>query len=102
MNERQVRSRPPFAARSKQWSPRRNRPEPQNYQNARGNYDRYLALADRRPKMVIRLPRKTTTSTPNTISDRCPQPQKTARLTKAFKCAALGNESSPAMWAMHR
>ena len=45
MNERQIRPRPPFAARSKQWSPRPNRPEAQNYQNARGNYDRYLALA---------------------------------------------------------
>jgi hypothetical protein len=45
MNERQIRSRAPFATRSKQWSPRPNRPEPQNHQNARRNYERYLALA---------------------------------------------------------
>jgi hypothetical protein len=45
MNERQIRPRPPFAARPKQWSPRPTHPEPQNYPNARRNYDRYLALA---------------------------------------------------------
>ncbi len=43
MSDRQINRR--TGARSKQWSPRPNRTEPQNHQNARRNYDRYLALA---------------------------------------------------------
>jgi Domain of unknown function (DUF4167) len=45
MNARQPGPRPSFAGRPKQWTSRPGRLEPKSYQNARSNYERYLALA---------------------------------------------------------
>jgi Domain of unknown function (DUF4167) len=45
MNGRQPRPAASFAARSKRWTSSAARPEPTGSQNARRNYERYLALA---------------------------------------------------------
>jgi hypothetical protein len=45
MNMRQPRQAASFAARSKRWTSSVARPEPVSSQNARRNYERYLALA---------------------------------------------------------
>ncbi len=42
---RQPRPAASFAARSKRWTSSAARPEPTGFQNARRNYERYLALA---------------------------------------------------------
>ena len=45
MNTRQPRPTASFAARPKRWTSSVARPEPNNSQTARRNYERYLALA---------------------------------------------------------
>ena len=45
MSTRQSRPAASFAARSKRWTSSAARPEPIGPQNARRNYERYLALA---------------------------------------------------------
>jgi hypothetical protein len=45
MSARQPRPAASFAARSKRWTSSAARPEPIGSQNARRNYERYLALA---------------------------------------------------------
>jgi Domain of unknown function (DUF4167) len=45
MNKRYSRPPAPYANRSKRWSSNSSRPEPKRSHNARGNYERYLALA---------------------------------------------------------
>ena len=45
MSRRQSRPPASFAARPKRWTSSDTRPEPKNSENARRNYERYLALA---------------------------------------------------------
>ncbi len=45
VSARQSRPAASFAARSKRWTPNAARPESTGSQNARRNYERYLALA---------------------------------------------------------
>ena len=45
ISARQSRPAASFAARSKRWTSSTARPEPAGSQNARRNYERYLALA---------------------------------------------------------
>jgi hypothetical protein len=45
MSGRQSRPTPPFAARSKRWTPSAARPDSTGSQNAQRNYERYLTLA---------------------------------------------------------
>jgi uncharacterized protein DUF4167 len=45
VRSRHQRSEPSFAARPKRWTSSAARPEPNGYQNAQRNYERYLALA---------------------------------------------------------
>ena len=45
VSARQPRPAASFAARSKRWTSSTARPEPTGSQNARRNYERYLALA---------------------------------------------------------
>ena len=71
MNTRQPRPAAPFVGR--RWSPNAVRPEQNGSHNARRNYERYLALAQAEAQTEIQSGQKTTTSTPNIISDRCPQ-----------------------------
>jgi hypothetical protein len=45
MSARQPRPAESFATRSKRWTPSTTRSEPENFQNAQRNYEKYLALA---------------------------------------------------------
>src|ERR1700751_3061331 len=72
MNRRQQRPAASFAARSKPWSSNANRPEPGSH-NAQRNYQRYLELARAEALTGNTVEQKTTTSTPNIISGRCPR-----------------------------
>ena len=45
MSTHRPKSARPFANRSKQWTSNVARPEPRGSQNAQGNYERYLSLA---------------------------------------------------------
>jgi hypothetical protein len=45
MSGRQSGPTPPFAARSKRWTPSAARPDSTGSQNAQRNYERYLTLA---------------------------------------------------------
>ena len=45
MNTQHQKSTRPFSNRSKRWTPNAARPEVRGSQNAKNNYERYLALA---------------------------------------------------------
>ena len=72
MSARQPRPTASFAARSKRWTSRAPRSEPMGPQNARRNYERYLALARAEAQCGNTSGQRTTTCTPNIILGRCP------------------------------
>ena len=78
MNTRQSRPAASFAARSNRWSSNAVRPEKGSH-NAQRNYERYLALAQAEALTATQSGRRTTTSTPNIISDRCPRTEERRR-----------------------
>src|SRR6516165_9121560 len=69
MNRQQNRH---FAGRSQRPPPSTPRLEPQGSHNARRSYDRYMALAEAELQAGDRSRPRTTTSTPNIISE-CPR-----------------------------
>ena len=77
VSARQPRPVASFAARSKRWTSSAARPEPIGSQNARRNYERYLALARAETQNGNTVSgQRTTTSTPNIILGRCPRTEK--------------------------
>jgi hypothetical protein len=65
MSTRQPKPAGSFAARPKRWTPSSARPQLHGSQSAQRSYERYLALAQRKPGRGMSSGRGTTTNTPN-------------------------------------
>jgi hypothetical protein len=93
MSAQQPRPAASFAGRSRRWTSSATRAEPIGPQNARRNYERYLALA-RTEAQIGNTVERTIISTPNIISDRCPRIQKERN---NLCCDATCGQGEPSM-----
>ena len=73
MNRRQPRPAAPLAGRSKQWSSNAARPEQNGSHNGRRTMNGIWRSLKLKRRAATQSRQKTTTSTPNIISDRCPR-----------------------------
>jgi len=76
MTTRQPRPAASSAVRSRRWTSSAARPEPVSSQNARRNYERYLALARAEAQIGNTVGAENYYQYANIISDRCPWIQK--------------------------